>query len=331
MTAAYSLQGLEYRYNNIQVLNIDNFAIDAGSVQAIVGDNGTGKSTLFNLLTFVDVPSAGEIRFFEKLADDNSRSLFRRRIGYVQQNPYLFNTTVIDNIKLGLKWRGVKKQLRHNRAIDIIDQFGLESMVYRRAHELSGGEIQKIAIARAIILEPDILIMDEPFTHLDNNFISKFEKILATIKEEKSQTVIFSTHDHIRAQSLADKIWDITNGKLKKESLFNIFHGNMLIDEGNFDTGKIKIIVTEDMDFSEAIAIESNQIVLSREEIDSSMRNRFRGRIKALNESDENIQVTVEAGEKFKAIITRQAMKELDLNVGDNIWVSFKSTAVKVV
>ncbi len=115
------------------------------------------------------------------------------------------------------------------------------------------------------------------------------------------------------------------------EYFVNLFYGKLLDDQGIFDTGKLKIRLPVDIKSGKLIAIEATQIVLSRAEIDSSMRNRFKGIIKSIDKKGDHVQIKIEAGEIFKAMITGSALSDLQLGLGDIVWVSFKSSAVKVL
>lgn len=331
MTAAYDISQLRFQYNGSDVLNIDHFSIEEGRTVALAGPNGSGKTTLLNLLAFMLVPVSGRVMFFDQAVADNRRQEFRQRIGYVQQHPYLFNLTVTENIELGLKLRGVNRQLRRARARHMIEQLHLDTLAGKRAHELSGGEIQKTALARALVLEPEVLILDEPFTHLDKSFTNKFESLLLTIRENRAQTIIFSSHDYTRAQLISDQVYSIVNGRLMEESSLNLLHGKYSRARTSFDTGKISISLPDSFADAGIIAIAPEQIVLSRDEIDSSMRNRFRGEVIALHARHDQVEVTVKAGEKFQVIITRAALDDLGITIGNSVWLSFKSSAVKQV
>ena len=331
MIPVYEINQLGFRYNGIDVINIDQYSIAEGETIALVGPNGSGKSTLLNLFTFLLAPNSGEIKFFGETVSNNKRHELRRRIGYVQQHPYLFNLTVAENIELGLKLRGINRQLRRARAHNIIEHLNLGTLAHKRAHELSGGEIQKTALARSLVLEPEVLILDEPFTYLDKSFASELELLLLTIKENRTQTVIFSSHDHMRAQLISDHVFSIINGRLTEESSLNLFHGKYAREQSIFNTGKIRIKLPETFGNADTIAIEPSQIVLSRDEIDSSMRNRFRGEVIALHARHDHIEVTIQAGEKFHVVITREALDDLGITVGNSVWASFKSSAVKVL
>lgn len=331
MNALYSIGHLEHGYNGIPVLELDPCVIKQGSVHALIGPNGTGKSTLLNLLAFTVMPNKGKISFLGDQVETHTLAKFRKRVGYVQQNPYLFNLTVSENIQLGLKYRGINKQLRESRADHIIEQFEIENLANKKPNELSGGEAQKVAIARTLVLEPEVLILDEPFTFLDKDFSLMLENIIYKIRESGTRTLIFSIHDFLRAQRLADQVWTLHNNKLIHEAPVNIFSGNLNKDKNLFDTGKLKIVVPEEFDECDNIAIEAIHIVVSRSNIHTSMRNTFVGRIYSIDDYDHNLIVKIDAGEIFTATITRSAQKELDLSTGDTVWASFKSTAIRVV
>jgi molybdopterin-binding protein len=332
-TPAYELDHLRFAYHDTDIVNVDHYLINDGEVLALVGPNGAGKSTLLNLLSFLKTPTAGEVRFHGETVRQGSLAEFRRRVGYLQQHPYLFNTTVLENIELGMKLRGVNRQLRRGRAQAMVEHLNLGRLAGKRAHELSGGEIQKVALARILVLEPEVLIMDEPFTYLDKLFAGEFEKLLFSIREHRTQTIIFSSHDHLRAQLIADRVCSIHHGKLMDEAHLNLFHGKYSKERGVFNTGNLNIRVSEVHEYenAEIIVIEPTQIVLSRTELDSSMRNRFKGEIVSLHARNDHIEVTVRSGEKFQVIITRAALEELGVTIGSTVWISFKSSAVRVL
>jgi len=330
MTIAYKLSDIEFSYDSSPVIKLDKYSIEEASVTAIVGPNGAGKSTLLNMLAFIDTPSHGHIDFFGRKAFVENYLSLRRHVGYVQQKPYLLNTSVFKNIEIGLKLRKVGKKERFGRVVEIIEQLGIGDLAHRRAHELSGGEMQKVAVARAMILEPKVLIFDEPFSHLDDAFKNELEGMIRTIKNDCKQTIIFSTHDQIQAQVLADQICSLVDGHAVPISVINLFNGK--VDEKNnlFVTDKIAIPIPANIKKGARLSVESTQLVLSKKELESSMRDMFHGKIKSLKDENGQIHVVVDAGEKFHAIITLSALYELNINVGDKIWVSFKSTAVRV-
>ena len=198
----------------------------------------------------------------------------------------------------------------------------------RNVFDLSGGEAQKVAIARVLVLEPDVLILDEPFTFLDKQSSEYLEGLVTRLKQGHGKTVILTTHNHLQAQALADNVYSVAEGKVFASQFVNLFSGTIRENASEFDTGKI-IIHLSDCDASvEHIAVDPKQIVLSRERLESSMRNSFCGTIDAIIRQDGQVKVIVDAGEEFQVMITHNAAKELGLLVGNKVWLSFKSTSI---
>ena len=331
MTTVYEIDDLQFLYNGETILCIDHLAIRENRLVALVGPNGCGKSTLLNLLAFLLEPATGTIRFYGKEITGMNRHETSRRIGYVQQNPYLFNTTVFENIELGLKLRGTGRALRRARTGNIIEQLGMNDLADKRAHELSGGETQKVALARSLVLEPEVILMDEPFTYLDKAFSDGLEQLLLSIRENRSQTILFSSHDQARAQLIADRICTFRNSGICEETAINIFHGSNRDNSQEFDTGKLIINLGDISSPTHTIAVEPDQVVISRNAIESSMRNQYAGRITGINDMKDHIIVIVDANERFNINITHEACSEMQLSVGDQVWISFKSSAIKVL
>jgi tungstate transport system ATP-binding protein len=320
MSAAITIKNLSYKYADENVISIDQYEFEDGKSHVLVGPNGSGKTTLLNIMSLLSRPDTGEISLLGEVVNDNNKLSLRKRIGYVQQRPYLFNMTVFDNIAIGLKLRKINKQLRKARTDNIIEQLNIANLRNKRGHELSGGEMQKVALARSLILEPEILMLDEPFTYL-----------LCNIREHRSQTVIFSTHDHLRAHLLGDHVCSLVNSRLIDESSVNLFHGKYLPDKSVFDTGKIQINIGKREGDINIIAVEPEEIVLSKQSLDSSMRNRYQGYVTGLASHEDRVDVSINAAETFQVMISKNALEELEIDVGSKVWMSFKSSAVKIL
>lgn len=331
MSAAITIKNLSYKYADENIISIDQYEFEDGKSHVLVGPNGSGKTTLLNIMSLLSRPDRGEIALLGEVVNNDNRLSLRKRIGYVQQRPYLFNMTVFDNIAIGLKLRKINKQLRKARTDNIIEQLNIANLRNKRGHELSGGEMQKVVLARTLILEPEILILDEPFTYLDKRFASELENLLCNIREHRSQTVIFSTHDHLRAHLLGDHVCSLVNSRLIDESSVNLFHGKYLPDKSVFDTGKIQINIGEREGDINIIAVEPEEIVLSNQSLDSSMRNRFQGYVTGLASHEDRVDVSINAAETFQVMISKNALEELEIDVGSKVWMSFKSSAVKIL
>ena len=178
-----------------ELLNVRDLHLDAGNVYALTGDNGSGKSTLLRILAGLEC--ADELRgdFNSQLVDgvDYAQTL-RREIIYVHQHPYLFNTSIAANIEYGLKMRGVGSQARHQLALDAIAWAGLQHVADVAPKRLSGGEKQKVALARAKVLKPRLLLVDEPTANLDR---AARQQIVALLRQTASSNncVVVACHD----------------------------------------------------------------------------------------------------------------------------------------
>jgi tungstate transport system ATP-binding protein len=324
---SYELTDIALRYGELPALDIRELRIARERMTAVVGPNGAGKTSLLDVLAFLRTPDRGILRFLGAEARPGQLPALRRRVGYVQQKPYLFNTSVRRNLELALGWRRVAAAERRRRIDEAAARFGLERLLDRRAHALSGGEAQKVALARAVVLSPEVLLLDEPFTFLDRGFAGQMEEFLRGHCE--CRTVIFTTHDLALAERIADEVHALAEGRVAPFPTVNLFNGVAVGDL--FDTGRVKIEIAGDGRVVRRIAVDSNQIVLSRQRLDSSMRNAFAGTVRAIAERGRQMQVTVEAGELFEVLVTRAAWEELGLGVGERAWISFKSTAVHLL
>jgi len=135
-------------------------------------------------------------------------------VGLVQQNPYLIKGSVIKNIELGLKFRHVKPAVRESRAREMLRLLKIENLADRSVKSLSGGEAQKVAIGRALVLDPKVILLDEPFTYLDREFVEDFELLIKKLRNEQNKTIIFTTHNQAQAKVLSDQVFSIADGHL---------------------------------------------------------------------------------------------------------------------
>ena len=213
MESLYQISSLAFSYPGRKVLNLDELLIARNQVTAVVGPNGSGKSTLFDILAFLRKPDTGTILFRGNPTSGSNRPQLRRQVGYVQQKPYLMKMSVRDNIGLGLKFRGETRTAINAAVNAVAGELGITALLDRDAGKLSGGEIQKVALARALALQPEVVIMDEPFTYLDEVTVNEIEGWIAGQRAGRTRTIIFSTHDRLRAQSLSDNILNLVDGR----------------------------------------------------------------------------------------------------------------------
>jgi len=202
--------------NGRDVLRVDSLDIQRGETLTVVGPNGAGKSTMLLVLARLLKPWHGEVLYDGKSLKQWNELEYRRRISFVFQAPLLMDMTVEQNVALGLKFRGTPKEERRERARKWMKQLGVESLSKRRAGELSGGEAQRVSLARAFVLEPELLLLDEPFAALDPPTHAKLLEDLSAILKQDHRTAVFVTHNLSEAARLSHRIAVIVGGALRQ-------------------------------------------------------------------------------------------------------------------
>jgi putative ABC transport system ATP-binding protein len=205
----------------INVLKNINFAIERGSISILKGRSGSGKTTLINILGIIDAPTKGEIIIENQLTNimkEEEKNRYRQNvIGYVFQAGALIpNMTVYENVELTLRLKKVPYGERRARVEESIERVGLIKKINRFTEELSGGELQRIGIARAIVHKPKIIIADEPTSALDFNTGASIAKLFKNLVKNDGCTFIIATHDN-KLLPIADRILNITDGEIIDE------------------------------------------------------------------------------------------------------------------
>jgi tungstate transport system ATP-binding protein len=335
MNNLYQFRNVEFYYGDESdpdyILSRINVDIKPSKMVAIVGPNGSGKTTLLNILAFLASPKAGTLTFKGKEIEEKDVEQCRKAVGYVQQNPYLLRGTAFKNIELGLKLKHVDKETRQKKVNEVMQLLGITDLANRSARSLSGGEAQKVAVGQVLALDPQVLVLDEPFNHLDKNAIHDLEQLVLTLKKDINKTVIFTTHDQIQAQSLADDVYSVVGGRLFEAHLVNLFDGVLDTKNNMFNTDKLSISIPDGVTQANQIAIDPKQIVVSKEKLDSSMQNSFLGKITGMNEDNGKLKLKINIDEEIQVIITYNAMENLQLSIGSDVWVSFKSSSIVLI
>ncbi len=195
-----------------------NLTVNPGEFCAVVGPTGCGKSTTLSLIAGLEQPSAGEVHVMgEPVRDVN------RHVGFVFQADAIFPwKSVLDNVALGPLFRGVPKALAYERARDWVRRVGLAGFEGHYPHQLSGGMRKRVALAQSFITEPQILLMDEPFSALDVQTRALMEDELLDLWDSTSASVVFVTHDLEEAIALADKVCVLTAGPATVKGIYTI-------------------------------------------------------------------------------------------------------------
>jgi len=331
----YEAAGLSKEFDGREVLSVSKLAFEQGRVYCLYGSNGSGKTTLFEILALVQKPTAGKIFFKgrEVYPVGDGFAELRSRVTLIHQNPLLFDTTVDKNVDYGLRVRKVSGPQRKQRVRQCLQFVGLDGFQKRKARELSGGEAQRVAIARALAVSPEVLFLDEFSANIDSRYRETIEKIIKKINRDLGTTIIFTTHYLDQAYRLADSVIHLYKGKIVRSQVRNLFHGEIVKEaEGAFfRNDKMKISVKSARAGSANITIPLNAVIISKQPVESSMRNCLRGHINHIIDDGDTVILRVRAGELFEAIITKESFHEMGLGPGTQVFLNFKATSVEVL
>ena len=214
MTCVYSLKDVAFAYEHRPVLTVEVLEVRQGEIVALEGPNGSGKTTLLHLLAFLNIPRQGSVVFFGEQLRTKNLLTFRRRIGLLLQNPYLFRTSVLSNIMSGLKIRGIRGDRAKQAALAALDRVGLCGFEKRHVGSLSGGEAQRVALARAIVLEPEVLLLDEPSNHMDRESMKRTQEIVMELNKKRGKTIVMASHQLFGDGKLANRVLQLFEGRL---------------------------------------------------------------------------------------------------------------------
>jgi tungstate transport system ATP-binding protein len=205
------------RYNGNEVLRDCSFSFGESGIYVLTGANGCGKSTFLRICALIETPDGGEVNY---ISDGNQTSkdlALKRRVTLVLPKVGIFNTTVFKNAAYGLAIRGIKGPEARERVDKVLNFVGLEHKKDHNALTVSSGETQRLGIARALVIEPEILFLDEPTASVDHKNTGIIEEIIRKMKQERNVTVIMTTHDKEQASRLADRLLVMKDGAIKSE------------------------------------------------------------------------------------------------------------------
>ncbi|MXX02612.1 MAG: ATP-binding cassette domain-containing protein [Gemmatimonadetes bacterium] len=346
---------LAHRYGSGFHLHVENLALYAGKTYAVYGSNGSGKTTLLNILALLTLPQEGRILFEGRPmngADPGRSRQYRRRVTLLMQHVYLFRSTVFDNVASGLRFRGMAKEAIEARVTGMLDKVGLRQFAHRTAHSLSGGEAQRAGLARALVTDPDVLLLDEPTASVDAAHGKQIEAILAETCRQRRMTVVLSTHQYDQAYRIADEVLIMRDGRMLEKGPENVFKGRI---EETADGPVVKLDggMTLRSDTTARgpahIVISSQEIRLARSPAKPTRTpdaaNTLVGVVTAAAVDGDRIRLDVDAGPltdaeggprpveaaglRLTVHVARASFSDMGITVGDTVHAAIDASAVR--
>jgi molybdate/tungstate transport system ATP-binding protein len=348
---AVSVEGAHATLGDFKLRDI-NLSVASGEFFVILGPSGAGKTVLLDLIAGFVCPHQGNVLLDD--ADVTHLPTERRRIGYMFQNYALFpNMSVYKNIEFGLAYTKLPNRAR--RIEEMMDLVGINSLKDRTPTTLSGGEQQRVALARSLILEPRVLLLDEPLSALDARSRNVIREELRDIINQFGITALFVTHNQIDARLLADRLGIMCDGMLvqtgsvhqifdkpKNErvaafvGMENLFEGTVVTQQGgivtvNIGDAMIEAVAHYGKDERVTLGIRPENVTLMLEPAASSARNTFRGTVSQILCLGPVNKVIIDCGFPLAAYITNLSSETLHLKKGTEVTAAFKATGVNIM
>jgi tungstate transport system ATP-binding protein len=358
-TPILALDGVRVSYGGPAILEVRSLAIEEGQTLAVIGPNGAGKSTLLRVLGLLEVPTEGRVLFRGQAVPARGRLLaIRRRMASVFQEPLLVDGCVRDNVALGLRLRRTDPAEIDRRVRHWMGALGISELAQRHVRTLSGGEAQRVSLARALVLDPEVFLLDEPFAALDPPTREALLGDLKAILSKERITTIVVTHDRDEALALGDQVAVMIGGRILQRDVPERVFGGPLNEEVARFVGVETILPGHVRAMTDGLAAvevagwslevaaslapgERVLLCLRPEEITlfpryampahSSARNQLHGRVIRHLPTGPVYRVTIDCGVLVVATVTRQSWHELGLADGAEVVAAFKATAPHVI
>jgi molybdopterin-binding protein len=344
-----AVDSLAFKAGKFELADI-SFSVDSRETLVVLGPTGAGKTVLLELIAGLRRPSKGSVMSHGR--DITRLPPEKRSVGLVYQDYLLFpHLNVFDNIAYGLRASSTKERDVSAQVREIAERMDIGGLLQRRTRNLSGGEQQRIAIARTLVTRPDVLLLDEPFSAVDPNTKEKLMRELTRILSSYDVPVIYVTHDQLEASEMADRIAVMNEGRIVQidspEAVFsspksefvadfvgirNVYHGMADREEGGsvVSLDGCHIHSSLEMKGKVHVTIRPENIIVSHKSFDSSARNQLRGKVVAIVEKGPLVYVTADCGVDVTAVITRESFKQLSITLDDKIWMIFKASSVNL-
>ncbi len=324
-----------------------------GKITTLLGPSGSGKTTLLRILAGLDSPTKGTIVYEGKTITDSERNFLRQKTTMVFQKSVFFDTTVYKNIAYGLKLGDYSKEEISDKVGEVLELVRLEGYEKRRTKKLSGGEQQRVSLARALVLDRELLLLDEPTVNIDPKNVSIIEETILRVNRERNTSIVLATHNMFQAEALSKRIALLLDGTVRQvgtnqdifgksnkylasfSRLENVFSGISKISKDGtsiIDVDRnLKIEASFGRSGDITVYVRPEDIIVSTKPLNSSARNVFNGRIVRITDLGSVARLTVDARKKFSVQITKRSLVEMRLNVGSTVFLTFKASSVRLV
>jgi tungstate transport system ATP-binding protein len=352
------IKNIIIKRGGIQRLTVPALSIQKGEVLCLIGPNGAGKTTLLQTLAALIKPAEGSIYYHGRKVEDQIPVLeYRRKLAMVFQEPLLLSMSIFDNVAQGLKIRGMRKAEIRERVMEQLQRFKIEHLSLRSSKALSGGEAQRTSLARAFATDPEVFLLDEPFSALDpptrENLIEDLEAAL----QKTRITTIFATHDRWEALQLADRLAVMNQGRILQldapaqiqlhpadefvghfVGVETILAGTVVAGQDGCFTARVherNVEVMGSMQIGDHVSlfIRPDTVVLSDSlpEGKTSARNVFKGQVEKIIPMGFYEKIRLDCGFPLVAYITHESSRQLALQAGKEVQVFIKATSIHVI
>ncbi|MDQ7779488.1 MAG: ABC transporter ATP-binding protein [Planctomycetota bacterium] len=341
-------------------LGVSGFELTEGESVALVGPNGSGKTTFLKILAGLERPDRGEVIFDScQVRSAAEKRAYHRQIAYIPQSLALYNTTVFENVAIGLRIRHVAKSEIRARVEGALEKFGIGGLAGRSAQKISGGEARRVMLARALVLEPRLLFMDEPFGELDlpvkEEILTELAGALAGLRCAK----LIVTHDHEEALRLGERFVVMVGGAIVQTGtaadifnlpataevaafvgVKNVLEGTAVSSEGGMSQVQLgagaSLLVAGEFKQGQTLTlcVPPESVVLTSAEGEAaalSARNLLKGTVTGLMPFRYGFWVKLDCGFPLSVCVTRQAISSLGVEIGAKLHALIKATAVHVI
>jgi molybdopterin-binding protein len=326
------------------------FTIEKGDYYILLGESGAGKSMVLETIAGLTIPESGTITLIGR--DITREKIQHRGVGLVFQDHAVFpHLTVKENLAYSLHGLSLTQDEKQEKIKAMAIELGIEALLSRRPSTLSGGELQRVALGRTLIQNPQILLLDEPLSSLDTRLKRDLRSLLRLI-HANGQTILHVTHDYEEALGLGTKIAVIQNGRIVQAGTpSEVFHhpatefvANFIGIRNYFEVNLITMNMVTFAHIKEGIAvrivgeyyegegfilIRGEDILLSKEPVDTSATNNFKGKILEIIPTRDGQDVIIDIGIELHALVTRESVAHFGFSAGKSCWVHFKATAVR--